>query len=537
MRTTTITALCLLASPLWAQPSIEPASAERARVEQASDKQATEDQRPWWRDAIFYEVFVRSFADATHGPYANDGVGDFQGLIDKLDYLNDGDPTTDTDLGITALWLMPINESETYHGYDIEDYTKVDAELGNNELFKQFVEECNKRGIRVVIDWVINHSSWKNPWFIEALDPDSPKRDWYIFEDPRPQTRGPWGQNVWHDRGREQSGASYYGVFSPTMPDLNLENPAVTEALHDAATGWLVDQQIDGFRLDAVKYLIELGPDALESTPQTLDWLRDFRDHVHAIRPGGFTVGEVWDSTEVVHKYLAHGAMDSAFEFDLSFRLFDALESGDATALGEQIAKLAKVYEADGPVGGHIYSTFLSNHDQTRTMTRVGGDVRKAKLAAAIQMTLPGTPFIYYGEELGMTGDKPDPELRTPKPWNTTEPHAGFTQATPWKPLADDPAEVSVEVADHPGGLRAHYRELIRMRQAEPALRSDDVEIMPTENDAMLVYRRGNPETGLRMFIANLSDQPVEFMDRQWAPYEFVIGDMDMQWYDRTNQE
>ncbi len=486
-----------------------PCFAQEADPDQPAPNQ--QDARPWWRDAVFYEIFVRSFADADHGPFAGDGKGDFQGLIDHLDFLNDGDPTTNTDLGITALWLMPINESESYHGYDIEDYSKVDAELGTNELFAQFVDECHKRGIRVIIDWVVNHSSWKHPWFTEAVQPDSAKRTWYVMQNPRPQWKGPWDQNVWHDNARGHNRKSYYGVFSPTMPDLNLRNGHVTREIHDAASMWLTDLNIDGFRLDAIKYLIETFPDELENTPETFDWLANFRAHVHDTKPTGFTVGEVWDDSETVHQYISNSSVDSAFEFDLSYRLIDAVRDGDASPLRAQITKLAEMYPYSA--GGAVYSTFLSNHDQTRTITRLGGNLNKAKLAATIQFTLPGTPFIYYGEEIGMTGDKPDPDLRTPMAWNNTEPNAGFTTGTPWKALADDPALVSVTAADQPGGLREHYRALILMRAANPALRSDDVRVIESDAPGLLIYQRdqsGRPAHQRVLIIVNVGEDAAE---------------------------
>ena len=481
-------------------------------------------ERPWWRDAVFYQVFVRSFQDAETGPFSGDGKGDLQGLIDRLDYLNDGDPNTTDDLGITAIWLMPICESETYHGYDVEDYRKVDAELGTNELFVELMHECHKRGIRLITDWVMNHSSWKHPWFLDAIQPESNSRERYIFRDPRPQSRGPWGQNVWHDRMRTTSGASYYGVFSPTMPDLNLRDVRNTRDLHDAATLWLTDLKADGFRLDAIKFMVERFPDELDSTQETLDWLSDFRAHAHTVNEDAFIVGEVWDNAEVVRKYILADAVDSAFEFDLSYRIIDALNEGDATELAKHIDRLAAIYPAQR--GGHVYSTFLSNHDQTRTRTRLGGEIEKCKLAATIQMTLPGTPFIYYGEEIGMTGDKPDPELRTPMPWDPAKPNAGFTQAdAPWKGFKDDPSEINVIDAHKPGGLGEHYRGLIRLRTSIPALRSDHIEVLETEHSSVLAFVRGSGRGERVMVAVNLGEetQPIPAWARP-AGSRVVLG-------------
>jgi len=187
---------------------------------------STEAAPGWWQDRVFYEIFVRSFADATTGPLANDGIGDFQGLIEKLDYLNDGDPATTTDLGITGLWLMPINPSPSYHGYDVTDYYGVHPQFGTREDFERFLAEAHHRGIRVIVDLVLNHSSSMHPRFLHALRGDPESRDWYIFVPPDevPATLGPWGQQVW----QEKQGQHYLGIFWSGMPDLNYRNPAVT---------------------------------------------------------------------------------------------------------------------------------------------------------------------------------------------------------------------------------------------------------------------------------------------------------------------
>ena len=180
---------------------------------------------PWWQDAVCYEIFVRSFADSD-----GDGVGDLAGLIDRLDYVNDGDPTGDDDLGATCVWLMPNFQATSYHGYDVEDYYRVDPDYGSNEDFERLVMEAHARGIRVVLDLVLNHTSREHPWFQDALrDPDSPYRDWYIFSADDPGYGGPWGQRVWHDSPVRDE--SYYGIFWEGMPDLNYRNPAVTAGM------------------------------------------------------------------------------------------------------------------------------------------------------------------------------------------------------------------------------------------------------------------------------------------------------------------
>ena len=237
----------------------------------------------WWQDAVFYEVFVRSFADSTTGPLANDGVGDLRGLIERLDYLNDGDPNTTDDLGVTALWLMPICESPSYHGYDTVDYYAVDQEYGTNDDYRELTDECHKRGIRVIIDLVLNHSSSDHPWFQESTRPAAPRRDWYIWDDAEPGWKGPWGQPVWHG-SPAGDGSHYYGLFWSGMPDLNYHNEEVTREVFELIRFWLEDMHADGFRLDAIRHLIEEGQ-VQENTPATHAWLRRYFERVKSINP------------------------------------------------------------------------------------------------------------------------------------------------------------------------------------------------------------------------------------------------------------
>ncbi|HHN77976.1 MAG TPA: alpha-amylase, partial [Phycisphaerales bacterium] len=239
----------------------------------AAPSVAADQPDDWWRDAVFYEVFVRSFADSTEGPLAGDGVGDLPGLIERLDELNDGEPGGD-DLGVTALWLMPIMQSPSYHGYDISDYNRVDDEYGTNEDFKRLIAECDKRGMKVIVDLVLNHCSWEHPWFVEACDPGSPRHDWFVWRDEKPD----WSQNLhmWHKDRYEQTHQYYFGFFWAGMPDLNYDNPLVTLAAYDISRRWLLDMGAAGFRLDAVRHLIERG-ETVASTPETIAWLEDYR--------------------------------------------------------------------------------------------------------------------------------------------------------------------------------------------------------------------------------------------------------------------
>src|SRR3954454_6585589 len=211
-----------------------------------------------WNGRTWYELFVRSFADGD-----SDGIGDFKGLTAKLDYLNDGDPGTTSDRGVTGLWLMPVDQSPSYHGYDVTDYRTVERDYGSNADFKAFLAAAHARGMEVIVDLVLNHTSAEHPWFTASAAGTDDKADWYVWSDENPGWLGPGGSVAWHER----DGRWYYGVFSDGMPDLNLRSDAVTAELEDVARFWLRDMGVDGFRLDAAKHLIEDGKDAQVNTP------------------------------------------------------------------------------------------------------------------------------------------------------------------------------------------------------------------------------------------------------------------------------
>ncbi|KAA0216231.1 MAG: DUF3459 domain-containing protein [Leptolyngbya sp. PLA3] len=450
----------------------------------------------WWRTAVFYEIFVRSFADSTQGPLAGDGVGDLRGLLDRLDYLNDGDPHTADDLGVTGIWLMPIAQSRSYHGYDVTDYRTVDDEYGTNEDFKALVAACHARGIRVILDTVMNHVGIDHPWFQQAIDPASDKRDWFVWRDEPLTGEGAPNHPVWHDKVRDRAGQYYYGFFWHGMPDLNLRSQAASEAMYDQCRYWITDMGADGLRLDAVKHLIEDGVQ-FENTPQTIAWLRDFNRVMHQARPGVFLVGEVWDDTDVVAQYVNDG-IDSAFEFSTCF----AVEKGINAGKAETIARALDPSWKD--LGGAA-STMIGNHDMDRVMSRLGGNREKAACAATIQFTAPGVPFIYYGEEIGMTGVKPDPDLRTPMQWTGDGERAGFTTGTPWKPVDSSVEQANVERQQtQPDSLFSTYRRLIALRQAEPALHAGGFALLDAGDERVLVFVRSHAR-GRLLVVVNVS--------------------------------
>jgi glycosidase len=456
--------------------------------------------RSWWTDRVFYEIFVRSFADSTRGPLASDGIGDLAGLIEKLDYLNDGNPRTSTDLGITGIWLMPINPSPSYHGYDVTDYYGVNSQYGSTDDFRRLIVECHKRGIRVIVDLVLNHSSSQHPYFKRALAGDPNYRDWYLFVPPDrvPTTRGPWGQQVW----QEQDGQHYFGLFWSGMPDLNFRNPAVGAEARRVADFWLRDMGADGFRLDAIRHLIEDG-DVMNDTPETIAWLKDFQSYLKQERPDVLTVGEVWTSTEIVSDYIRADALDLAFEFDVAAAILDAAKTGTRAKLQYTLDNAVASYPPNR------YATLITNHDQNRVASELGEDVGRMKLAASLLLTAPGVPFLYYGEEIGQIGVKPDEMIRNPMPWSAAG-NGGFTTATkPWEPLQPGHERRNVAAEDKDAGsLLSYYRRLIRLRDSEPALSRGDFRSLETGRDDVIAWQRSSGSRRLTV-VSNLSGDEI----------------------------
>lgn len=466
-----------------------------------------EPERPtgWWKNAVFYQIFVRSFADSTKGPLANDGIGDLQGLIDRLDYLNDGDPATTTDLGVTALWLLPIHPSPSYHGYDVTDYYGVNPDYGDLRLFKEFIAEAHRRGIRVIIDLVLNHCSTEHPWFREALQAGSQSAKWSLFRfSPEPlQTSGPWGEPCW----RAFKDGYFYGAFASDMPDWNFQSQEVTKHHYEVAKFWLNKIGVDGFRVDAARYFEEDG-DNLSDTPETKAWLQDFTAYCHSIKPDAFIMGEVWTKSAAVSQYVRGGSLDSAFEFELAHRLLSAARFGLTDQLVERLKSSQETFE------GHPWGTFLANHDQDRTLSVLDGSVTKARMAAFLQFTVPGIPFVYYGEEIGMSGRKPDPDLRTPMQW-TGGPNAGFTAAgvQPWRAVNADFPTVNVAAESVSNdSLFALYRQLTRLRVTSPALRAGRDAAFAFQGRGFYAAMRES-DTDVVLVLANLDGRPSD----QWT--------------------
>ena len=453
---------------------------------------ASEAGMPWWNDRVFYEIFVRSFADSD-----GDGIGDFAGMTERLDYLNDGDPTTTDDLGITGIWLMPVFESPSYHGYDVEDYRATQPEYGTVDELRHFINEAHQRGIAVIMDLVINHTSSKHDWFTESRLDVSPTSDWYIWEDDSPGWLGPWGQEVWHEKDDE----FYYGIFWEGMPDLNLRNDAVTAEMQDIGSYWLTEVGVDGYRLDAARHLIEDG--SIQSdTPETYSWLAGFSGAMHNVNAQTLVLGEIWTDSETVSSYVPE-SLDLAFEFGLAEAFLSSMKAWSAHDIAEAQREVSSLYRAGQ------FAPFLTNHDQDRVMSQLGGNVARAHVAAVWLLTAEGVPFVYYGEEVGLAGTKPDPRIRTPMPWNGDSIRVGFTTGVPWEPpdLGFAEANVATQVGDG-NSLLTTYRDLIAYRATSNALRFGTTTVLATSAPELFAVLRSHEDDHV-LVLLNLSGREV----------------------------
>lgn len=421
----------------------------------------------------FYEIFVRSFHDSD-----GDGIGDLNGIAEKLDYIQD--------MGFSGIWLTPIHPSPSYHGYDVTDYYGIHPDFGTLADFERLVEEARARNIRVILDLVVNHTSSEHPWFLEAqADPASPKRNWYVWADEGANVHAvsAVGGPAWHavDSGH------YLGIFWGGMPDLNPDNPEVLAEMLEVAAFWL-DLGVDGFRLDAAKHLYENFPHEHgrpDIMAKNTAWWQAFRSGLEDIRPGVYLVGEVWDSASVIGAYLDR-AFDAGFNFDLAEQLINMAGNERATDIGATVRRIHDYY--DRVSGGSFEdAVILSNHDQNRVMSRLGGHVGRAKAAAALLLTMPGKPYVYYGEEIGMQGVKPDENLRRPMRWD----------------------EVAVQ-QDDPDSLLNHYKKLLAWRKREPVLAFGTIASFASGHDHMAAYMRVLGEERV-LVVHNLSGETQSF--------------------------
>lgn len=425
-------------------------------------------------EGVYYSLFVRSFADSD-----GDGIGDFNGIVQKLDYLNDGDDSTVTDLGITGIWLLPIFPSPSYHGYDADDYYSVNPDYGTMADFENLLAECQKRGISVIIDMPCNHSSSGNSWFADSREPESPRRNWYrwITPDDGRFNIGTkiWGHNLWNEDA-EHKGNYYSGLFGPHMPDYNLDDPELRAEFKNVMKFWL-EKGVSGFRYDAAGHVynsIKL-PAGFPATESAVRWWKEIISYNKSVFPRQYSVGEVWDTNSVRAQYIA--GLGSCFHFDLGDKyIIGQLEinGAGAAALVSKLAADLSHYARSNP--DYIDAPFLTNHDQPRAASLLKGDTAKLKAAAALYLLSEGVPFIYYGEEIGMMSGSKDETKRTPMLWNTSGRRGKprDRRQTTWADPDDcDYNQNTKSVAEqekNPDSLLEYYKRLIRLKTAYPAL-------------------------------------------------------------------
>jgi alpha-glucosidase len=513
----------------------------------------------WWQRGVVYQIYPRSFADSN-----GDGIGDLQGILDHLDDLNDGTPDS---LGVDAIWLSPIYPSpDRDFGYDVSDYVGVDPKYGTLADFERLLEACHARGVRVVLDLVLNHTSDRHAWFESSRSGrDGPHADWYIWRDspgrsitgrrrPPNNWRSFFGGSAW--TWDERRGQFYMHTFLPEQPDVNWRNPATREALLDTVRTWL-HRGADGFRLDVFNVFFK--DEALRSNPRRIGrrgwwgWQRHVYDRnrpelagalaeLRAIvdeAPGRMTVGELFD-----------GSFRDAAAFTIPRHLtFDWALIGVPWNARAFAASIARRDAAFGP--GRWPANVLSNHDQPRHASRYDtasraagddpagraagglGDARvlgdaRAKVAAALLLTLRGTPFLYYGEELALRSlsipnrEAADPparrasylfpwwnrdQARGPMPWQAG-PTGGFTSGRPWLPLPPDVDERNVarQSAD-PNSVLSLYRRLIQLRREIQPLNRGSQELLDVGNPDVLAYRR-EADGRSALVVLNFASRP-----------------------------
>jgi alpha-glucosidase len=501
-------------------------------------------QRPWWQDAVLYQVYPRSFQDGD-----GDGVGDLAGITRRVDYLEW--------LGVDAVWLSPVFASpHADFGYDVSDYRRVDPLFGGEADLDALRDELHARGLRLILDLVPNHSSDRHPWFVESRSSRrSPKRDWYLWADLAPGGGPPnnwlsvFGGSAWE--WDEATGQYYHHAFLAEQPDLNWRNPQVQEAMHAVMRHWL-DWGADGFRVDVMWHLIK---DArLRDNPPNPDYdPRTSRHSYDRLLPAFSTdqpevhevvaamrrvvdeyderllIGEIYLPVERLVAYYGDDGRGAhlPFNFQLVTTPWEAAE----------VEAAIDTYEASLP--GHGWPNWvLGNHDKPRIAARAGE--RAARAAAVLLLTLRGTPTLYYGDEIGIgevaipPGRVRDPQAirdpgspsrdayRTPMQWSA-EPQAGFTRGEPWLPLSDDWPRRNVEsMRDDPASILSLHRDLLRLRRASRALREGTYRPCPASGP-VVAYERAH--AGERLLVAvNFAPQAVSFRPRDRVEGEIVLS-------------
>ena len=471
------------------------------------------EEQPWWRRGVIYQIYPRSFGDSD-----GDGIGDLEGIRRRLDHL--------AWLGVDAIWLSPIYPSPMADfGYDVADYRDVEALFGSLDDFDRLVADAHARGLRVVLDWVPNHTSDQHPWFQASRSSrEDPKRDWYVWRDRI---------NNWTQAFRDGAAWTcdvstrqhYLHLFLPEQPDLNWANPEVRAAMHDVLRFWL-DRGVDGFRADVV-HLIGKDPELPDDPPEhvgtsrvgrhhqrrTFDLLRDIRGVLDEYPGERMIVGEInLSDHELIAEYYGSGT-----QLHLAFNFVPLHAPWDAAVWRSVVTQISRAYEP-----ADAWPTWvLSNHDQIRHRTRYGGSEPRARAAAVLLLTLRGTPFLYAGEELGLENAFVPPSrqvdpggrdgCRAPVPWEHEPPH-GWASADPWLPWPPEPdRRNAADLADDPGSILQLYRRLLATRRACPALHSGDLQLLDAP-EGVLAYVRAAGSVR-RTVLVNFTGQPIDIVE------------------------
>lgn len=506
-------------------------------------------RKDWWKDAVLYQIYPKSFQD-TNG----DGIGDIPGIISHLDYLKE--------LGIDGIWLSPICRSpQEDNGYDISDYEDIDPMFGTMADFEQLIAEADRRGISIIMDLVLNHTSDQHRWFQEAKESrDNPYHDYYIWRDgeegtPPNDLPAVFGGSAWN--WVPELGQYYYAAFSPYQPDLNWENPAVRRELYDMIRFW-VDKGVGGFRLDAIAHISkDLERGVWINGPKLHPFLQELRREAFP-EDGIMTVGEAGlEGLESVRSYTGGAELDMVFEFTIHH--YGGYDTWKPEMPGVSGIRDYFAFWQQNLHGSGWNALFLENHDLPRIVSRWGSEAHQkesAKMLAALMLGLEGTPFIYQGSELGMTNLKlPLDEYvdlavkaefergcalgyseeeateivqatnrdnaRTPMQWSGAE-NAGFTTGTPWLPVNPNYRKINAEaeMAD-PDSVFNFYKKLIALRKEYPVFRNGAFEPVMADSDSVFAYRRDSSD-GHLLVACNMTEteQPLH------VPSDFASGEL-----------
>lgn len=440
-----------------------------------------------WEHGAFMEIFVRSWRDSD-----GDGIGDLRGLTQSLAGLQK--------LGIRGIWLMPITRNaDGDHGYATTDYRNIDPAYGTLDDFDALVREAHARGIGIIMDYVINHSAKEHPAFAASMiEPQGRLRHWYEWRTEHPQGWDIWGRDPWI----KTSNGSYLATFGASMPDFNLRNPEVV-AYHQNNLRFWLNRGIDGFRLDAVPHLIENSAKEWNDQPESRQLAGDFARLIKAY-PGRYVVCE---ATAEPRAYANAEICGGSFAFGLQEQIVHAAK-GDVQA----IRKLVN-YFSDAP---HTLATFISNHDQfagERLWDQVAGDLQAYRLAAASYLLLPGTPFIYYGEHIGMAGSqglRGDEKIRGPLSWTSDNRTAGFSTRAPYRALSSNVQEHNLDNEERSNdSIWSFYRDMLTLRNTRISLSRGTYELAQAQGKALIYQRRFGTEHSVVIINFDAQNQPV----------------------------